>query len=293
MNLTYVRLGVGILAGGFVILKWVQWQNRLKRIRIAESGESVLAGKPTISYQLGSQAAAIIPDFYVNAPLGGWLTSFVVTAPSLCTELMSRPNTRRWLPGLPAGSLFTSEGDDARRHKVALGAAMKRNWMELLRSTVHSVGDSLGANVVAERTVPDFYKLAESTIADAIRTLTYGENMPTAMKTVSTALSSMSTAMAFFMPRVFLVLTPSGRRVLRDRAAAETEWKEYLNDIRTNKDGSLHYRSLAAMLVTANDEAGSPLSDEELRQNAISFGVGGNDSTASALVSCVRGGGGG
>lgn len=167
---------------------------------------------------------------------------------------------------------------------------MTKDYMLQLKSVTATSCDLLKQRLAAnDFLIKDFYSFAESHTTATILRVTYGNDLPKEIEAYSAFIMSLPGFVATRLPQSLLRILPLpiAKKAVAMRDASELAWRSFVDDVLANGEQSTHYRSLTGLLVSSNAELGNVLSDFEVRSNAIGFGVGGNDSTASAFTSIV------
>ncbi len=231
-----------------------------------------------------------------SAPLSYESSSFlgptvVVRDIDLAREVLERNanNYIRWIPFVPAGSLFPSEGEDYERHRHVVTSAMKSQFVRQLNDLVESSAHELVKAIADRLLLTDVYQFMIEEVATAIITLTWGRSQETK------ELAALSRWMRRDAVAALFAVLPAIRHLplpaIRDRDQAFTRSKEIrkkiLSALRTDGEDGPHYHTLLGLLDRANSSAPSPLNDEEILSNAVGMSIGGNDSTAAGLTAVL------
>ena len=291
----------------FVTLGFIMWRRWPKRVPILAADGS---GK-----RLTTDSSADLSAGY--SLFAG--TVVQVKNPSLAREVLveKADNFVRWIPFVPKGGLFTSEGDEYKRHHKVLSSAMRRDFITSLNSVIDRTAEDLivtiQKNQSSSGSIDDTFELIFKQVSKSILTLTYGDT-PLARELVAASaemfgrdLSSLATLLPTGLAKC--VPIPSVQKRVNNAQTARRYYtathytthrsttfsfqrlqQVVLNTIRgkeSQEDQDAYKETLLSMLEQANVSAGSILTDYEILSNAVGFGVGGNDSTSSGLTSLI------
>jgi cytochrome P450 len=198
------------------------------------------------------------------------------------SQLQHCSQARRYLLGMATDSLFPALEGDRFRHKVVMAKALReyQNRNSVIRRTCDSfVSDLRDAN-----SLDDVYAFVHRRVSAAMVHFAFGTKCGDVLVQSSAAFdrASVSSWIGLMSPRAARWLTPAAAQ-LSD--AAKHERQRILAAIRT---GSGDFDdALLTRMVDANATADSPLTDAELISNALGIGIGGSDSTSSALTSVL------
>jgi cytochrome P450 len=192
-------------------------------------------------------------------------------------------SAHRWLPGMPTDSLFPSTlPEDTARFKTVMARALRE--YECRNSVIRRVCDEFVADLLrAAPKVSDLFVFVHERVAAAMVRFAFGSNCGTVLIESARAFdrASLASVVGLIAPRLARVIFPaSGRRM----DAAKAERVRILQEIRAGN--ALFDDALLTRMVAANTIE-RPLTDDELISNAIGIGVGGSDSTSSALTSTL------
>lgn len=109
--LKFVLLSIAFLLA-FGAYKIVCWRNRSKKVRLND--EPMMPADRDVSLALSGAPAPQIPDCYLSVRAAGSFTTLFVCTPELASEIYTKraQELLRWVPFVPQGSLFASEGED-------------------------------------------------------------------------------------------------------------------------------------------------------------------------------------
>jgi cytochrome P450 len=191
----------------------------------------------------------------------------------------------RWLPGMRTDSLFPATApEDVQRFKTVMSRALRE--YECRNGVIRQFCADLIAELDAKQprcSCLDLFAYVHPRVAATMVRFAFGSQCGDVLIQSARAFDRASVAswLGLVAPRLARLLFPAaGRRA--DAAKAERE--RILREIRA---GSAAFDdALLARMVAANTLE-RPLTDDELISNAIGIGVGGSDSTASALTSVL------
>jgi len=153
----------------FVTLGFIMWRRWPKRVPILAADGS---GK-----RLTTDSSADLSAGY--SLFAG--TVVQVKNPSLAREVLveKADNFVRWIPFVPKGGLFTSEGDEYKRHHKVLSSAMRRDFITSLNGVIDRTAEDLILNIQKNQSssgsIDDTFELIYKQVSKSILTLTYGD----------------------------------------------------------------------------------------------------------------------
>lgn len=200
-------------------------------------------------------------------------------------------NFVRYIPFVPKGSLFTTEGSEYVRHTSIVGTAMKSDFSRIMKRVVEKCERQICAQLVEQKTVEDTYKFFYFHMGRALSLITWGD---------SSEAEEIARLNFQNSPRDFpalLVLVPGSKffpiTSVQRRNKAKQRLRQLQAEIlhtvkeKVGKKSENNLDSLISLLVTVNLEKGNVLTDDELIGNAVGIGIGGNDSTAAGITSVL------
>lgn len=192
-------------------------------------------------------------------------------------------SVQRWLPGMPTDSLFPSTlPEDTARFKTVMARALRE--YECRNSVIRRVCNEFVADLLcAAPNVSDLYAFVHERVAAAMVRFAFGSHCGSVLIERGRAFdrASLASVLGLVAPRVARMIFPAAGRRMDD---AKAERVRILQEIRAGN--ALFDDALLTRMVAANTIE-RPLTDEELISNAVGIGVGGSDSTSSALTSTL------
>jgi cytochrome P450 len=225
--------------------------------------------------------------FYYRA---AWLHVYFLNHPDLIEEVLVR-NPRnflkdrvvrnsRWFFG---EGLLTNEGDSWLRQRRLSAPAFHRERVSAYANIMTSYAQQMLANWKDGETLDIHQEMMRLTLQIVVRALFNVEAEETAE--ISSALNlimSNTTGVRILLPPIARYL-PTPRMISFRRAVARMDNTVYkiIAQHRANKTDS---GDLLSMLIAASDEDGSRMSDQQLRDEVLTFLIAGHETTALGLT---------
>jgi cytochrome P450 len=201
---------------------------------------------------------------------------------ALKVQQLSTTSATRYLPGMATDSLFPATApDDVQRYKSVMTRALRE--YECRNGVIRQFCADIVAELIGAKGCSDLFAFFHPKVTATMVRFAFGSQCGNVLiqNAVEFDRASIASWIGMIAPRVSRVLFPaSGQRA----EASKMERKRILNEIRA--ENQAFDDSLLARMVAANNIE-RPLTDEELISNAVGIGVGGSDSTASALTSVL------
>lgn len=226
-------------------------------------------------------------------------TLFVLSDPDLIRSVfvgqgrfLEKPRGLQLTRGLLGDGLLTSEGDVHKRHRRLVQPAFHRNQLEHYSRTMTSSAADLSARwrtwVDQGRSVVDvpeqMSRLTLTIVADALFGTRVDEDADTFNESLAAVMEWFSQAISMPMPRL-MMLGRRGRAVRDAVDRLDEVIARVVADRRTQIAAGKHRADMLGLLLEAEDEDGGPgLSDDEIRDEAMTMILAGHETTAMALT---------
>ena len=272
-TLTFVLLIGGLVASGLWIMMRILKTSRLVRL----------------FKQLNPTAPSSVQLRISPSPKFPVIANVAAQDPEMARKFFSAEHLVRWIPFIPKRSLFPSEGQEFLRHRRVVHAALRDEFLPLLNRLAQTSATHLVQTIdsLPNATLTDTYTFFHQQVARSILLFCFGDKAHPDI--IRFGLSVNMTGLVFnVFPRSFLRSIPI--RSLRRKVALADSFSEQTKILlqRFRSDcPDVQKDTLFYLLFEANQAASGALTDDELISNALGFGIGGNDSTASALTSIL------
>eukprot|EP00339_Tiarina_fusa_P014007 CAMPEP_0117012980 /NCGR_PEP_ID=MMETSP0472-20121206/10794_1 /TAXON_ID=693140 ORGANISM="Tiarina fusus, Strain LIS" /NCGR_SAMPLE_ID=MMETSP0472 /ASSEMBLY_ACC=CAM_ASM_000603 /LENGTH=410 /DNA_ID=CAMNT_0004716159 /DNA_START=96 /DNA_END=1325 /DNA_ORIENTATION=+ len=212
-----------------------------------------------------------------------------VNSKSLVSEVMAKKSSSliRWVPFVPKGSLFPSEGEDESKYRLIVRQAMRKDHVATMNSLVKERSKFLLDYLNQHPVIDDVYSFALQQTSKCVGILTYGNTAPDSITDpVDMTFSRMAVSV---IPMLRFIPLFGLRKAYKEGQKHSASINAHLEQIKKdNKEGANEKDfCLLTQMHRANEANGNIISDKELLSNAFGMGVGGNDSTASAVASVL------
>ena len=225
--------------------------------------------------------------FYYRA---AWLHVYFLNRPDLIEYVLVRNpqnflkdhviQNSRWLLG---GGLLTAEGDDWRRQRRIVQPAFSRERIPAYADYMTDSAERMLANWESGTVVDIHKEMMNLTLRVVVRALFESETIET--QSISQSLNTVmrnSVGGRLLFPAFFRYLPLPGMRNVR-RAVADMDAAVYRLVQERHRNGMGKSASLLSILMQIRDDDDSHMSDEQLRDEAMTFLIAGHETTALAL----------
>jgi cytochrome P450 len=227
-----------------------------------------------------------------------WFDMFLVTDPALIEEVLIKTNEKDFAKTPPAKNtttaklfgdgLLTSMGDTWKRQRRLAQPAFHKQRIAGYADTMVAEAERLAATWQDGETRNIQHEMMQVTLRIVVKTL-FGAELTGQEERTERALNQLMTAFGGMGNSIWLILqtfgvpTPAGKRYLQAVRELDAIVCELIAQRRAQGNANPS-DDLLSMLLQAQDEDGSGMSDAQLRDEAITMFFAGHETTALALT---------
>lgn len=235
----------------------------------------------------------------MGAALVGPEILFVLSDPEVIREVfvghgrvLEKPRGLQLTRGLLGEGLLTSEGEVHKRHRRLVQPAFHRKHLQGYTEAMTSASDALSdrwqqwvSDGRSEVDVPEqMSKLTLTIVADALFGARVDEQAETFNDSLAAVMEWFSQAISLPLPKL-MMLGRRGRAVRDAVDDLDQVIAGLIADRRAEIVAGTHREDMLGLLLEAEDEDGGPgLSDDEIRDEAMTMILAGHETTAMALT---------